>query len=62
MVKNRNAHRKAGAARLKAPIQDELPDLATDPAETSDVHNAHPEVVARLRKLLAEARDRGHTR
>ena len=37
-------------------------DLAKDPGETTDVATAHPEVVTRLRKVLADGRDRGHTR
>jgi arylsulfatase A-like enzyme len=54
-------NRKA-QAKKKGPERDELFDLAKDPAETTDVRAAHPEVAARLRKLLADARDRGHTR
>ncbi len=41
---------------------DELYQLATDPAETSDVRAAHVERAAALKKLLVTARDRGFTR
>ncbi len=39
------------------PKTDELFHLATDPAETQDVAAQHPKVVARLRQLLADARE-----
>jgi arylsulfatase A-like enzyme len=59
----RPAGQKAAKAKRKAaPDHDELFDLAADPAEAKDVHAEHPEVVAKLRKALAEARDRGRTR
>ena len=62
-VRERPAGQKGGQARRKAvPAHDELFDLAADPAEAKDVHADHPEVVAKLRKALAEARDRGRTR
>lgn len=60
--RNKAVEKKLAAARKKAPGHDELYDLATDPAEARDVHAAHPEVVARLRLALAEARRRGQTR
>ena len=60
--RNRKAGAKADGVKKKASAHDELFDLAKDPAETTDVHAAHPEVVARLRRLLADARQRGHTR
>jgi arylsulfatase A len=58
----RNKKAAAKAAAKKADGRDELFDLAKDPGETTDVAAANPEVVARLRKLLADARERGHTR
>jgi arylsulfatase A len=60
--RNKNAEKKAANAKKNAPDHDELYDLAADPGESKDVGAAHPEVVAKLRKLLADARDRGHTR
>ena len=54
--------RNKKAARKKGPTRDELFDLAKDPGETKDLRAEHPEVVARLRKMLADARQRGHTR
>jgi arylsulfatase len=38
----------------QAPGAVELYDLATDPAETTDVAAAHPEVVARMQAVMAE--------
>jgi arylsulfatase A-like enzyme len=49
--------RKTAAAR-----PDELYNLRNDPGETRDVAAEHPEVVAKLKKLLNEARERGFTR
>lgn len=60
--RNKNAEKKLAAAKKKGPAHDELYNLATDPAEANDVHAAHPEVVARLRQFLAEARRREQTR
>jgi arylsulfatase A len=59
---NQAAERQMANARNQAPAHDDLFDLAKDPGETADLHADHPEVVARLRKQLAEARERGHTR
>jgi arylsulfatase A-like enzyme len=61
--RERPAGQAATPARRKAaPAHDELFDLAADPAEAKDVHAEYPEVVAKMRKALAEARDRGRTR
>jgi arylsulfatase A len=60
--RNKNAAAKIAAARSKEPKHDELFNLAVDPAEAHDVHAEHPEIVARLRKTLAEVRDRGESR
>ena len=43
--------------RKHTPKHDELFDLVNDPGETKDVAAAHPEIVARLRRLLHESRD-----
>jgi arylsulfatase A len=61
-ARNRNAEMRIANARKRAPAHDELFDLASDPAEAKDVHAEHPDVVARLRKRLAEARESGRTR
>jgi arylsulfatase A len=62
--RNKNAEAKANAAKkkAKAPGRDELFDLSKDPGETADVRADHPEVAAKLRKMLDDARHRGHTR
>ena len=60
--RNQNSARKLEAARKRAPKEDELYNLGTDPAETKDVHAANAELVAKLRKLLIESRDKGRTR
>lgn len=60
--RERPAGKGAKAKRKAAPAHDELFDLAADPAEATDVHADHAEIVANLRKALAEARDRGRTR
>ncbi|MBX6314001.1 MAG: arylsulfatase [Isosphaeraceae bacterium] len=60
--RNRNAAQKLARAKKEAPRHDELFDLASDPSESNDVHAEHPDIVAKLRRALAEARDRGHTR
>jgi hypothetical protein len=51
------AHKKAAGLNT-----DELYQLATDPAETTDIRAAHLERAAALKKLLVTARDRGFTR
>ena len=48
-VVNKAAEKKQAAARKKAPPHDELFNLADDPAETRDVHAAHPDLVARMK-------------
>ncbi len=60
--RNAGAAKKIAAARKKEAGHDELFNLASDPAETRDVHAQHPDVVARLRQLLADSRGNGHTR
>ena len=57
--------RKANQAKKnakEAPKQDELYNLRDDPAETSDVYTAHPELAAKMKELLRQSRDQGHTR
>lgn len=39
----------------------ELYDLRNDPAETTNVASAHPEIVERLRRKLADLRQQGHS-
>lgn len=51
------AHKKGAGLRT-----DELYQLATDPAETTDVRSAQLERVAAMKKLLVTARERGFTR
>jgi arylsulfatase A-like enzyme len=62
---HRNA-KKAAAAAKKAKAggakRDELYNLKADPAETKDVAAENPTVVAKLKRMLVEARDRGFTR
>jgi arylsulfatase A-like enzyme len=53
---------KGRGQNTKAAGHDELYNLAADPSEAKDVSGQNPEVVARLRKVLADARDRGRTR
>ncbi len=60
--RNRNAEAKAAKKKKNAPQHDELFNLTADPAETKDVSAENKELVAKLRKLLADARDRGFTR
>jgi arylsulfatase A-like enzyme len=60
--RNAAAAKKIAAARKKEATHDELFNLAEDPGEMKDVQAAHPEVVARLRRMLAQARERGQTR
>ncbi len=60
--RNAAAAKKIAAARKREPAHDELFNLATDPAETKDVHAAHPEIVARLRAQLTRIRDQGRSR
>lgn len=60
--RNKNAAKKAAAARKNAPTHDELYNLASDPAETHDVHAEHPELAAQLKSLLRTARQQRGTR
>jgi hypothetical protein len=52
-------HMPGAVSRPTAPL--ELYDLQKDPGETTNVANAHPEIVERLRKKLAEIRAQGHS-
>ena len=60
--RNAAAAKKIATARKREPAHDELFNLATDPAETKDVHAENPAVVARLRAQLARIRDEGRSR
>ena len=54
---------KTSAKKVKdRPKQDELYHLKNDPAETKNVAADHPDLVAKMKRFLAEARDRGFTR
>ncbi len=44
------------AVPTKQPAAPQLFDLAADPAETTDVAAAHPDIVARLQQLAERAR------
>ena len=62
---NRNPRKTAQAAKAKAAAaakEDELFNLREDPSETKNVIAANAELAARMRKTLAEARNRGFTR
>jgi arylsulfatase A-like enzyme len=61
-ARNQAAQKKLDASRRNQPRHDELFDLGSDPAETRDVHADHPEIVTRLRMMLAAGRDGGATR
>jgi arylsulfatase A-like enzyme len=61
----RNKKKAAKAANQKknaASRQDELYNLKEDPSETKDVIADHADLAAKMKKQLAEARDRGFTR
>lgn len=58
----RKARRAAARTQVTAQGKDELYNLKDDPSETRDVAAAHPEIVARMKKTLAESRNRGFTR
>jgi arylsulfatase A-like enzyme len=60
--RNKQQEQQLAGFRARGPKHDQLFNLADDPAETRDVATAHPEIVQELRKLLAEARERGATR
>jgi arylsulfatase A len=53
---------KKAAAAAAAARRDELYNLKADPGETKDVAAEHPDLVAKLKAKLVEARDRGFTR
>ena len=53
---------KTGKKAHDGPKHDELFNLKDDPAETKDVSATHADLVAKMKRLLNEARDRGFTR
>ncbi len=55
---------RSQAARKKdtPPQEDELSNLKDDPSETRNVLAANAEVAAKMRRILAAARDQDHTR
>jgi arylsulfatase A-like enzyme len=59
--RNRKAAAKAKRKQAAA-ADDELFDLKQDPAETTNAIAQHPEVAAKLKRLLVSARDQGFTR
>ena len=61
-VRNKRKAEQAARARRAAPKKDELYNLEDDPSETKDVVAANAELAAKMKKALAEARDRGFTR
>lgn len=60
--RNRNAANRAAQRKRAAPQVDELFDLKSDPSETRSVAGGNEALAAKLKKLLAESRDRGFTR
>jgi arylsulfatase A len=61
-VRNRRKTERAERAKRAAPQKDELYNLKEDPAETRNVAAAKAQLVAKMKKALDEARDRGFTR
>ena len=62
-VRNKKKAAKAASQKKKAAArEDELYNLADDPYETKNVIAEHSDIAARMKKQLAEARDRGYTR
>jgi arylsulfatase A-like enzyme len=58
-------HRPSTKTAKKAhagPTHDELFNLKDDPSETRDLSSTHADQVAKMKRLLAAARDRGFTR
>jgi arylsulfatase A-like enzyme len=53
---------KTGKKIHEGPKHDELFNLKDDPAEIKDLSATHAEQVAKMKRLLAAARDRGFTR
>lgn len=53
---------KTGKKTHEGPKHDELFNLKDDPAETKDLSATHADHVAKMKRLLAAARDRGFTR
>ena len=53
---------KTGKKNHVGPKHDELFNLKDDPSETNDVSSTHADQVAKLKRLLSAARDRGFTR
>lgn len=60
--RNRNAAKKAENKKKNAPKEDELFNLKDDVAEAKDMHAGNEELIAKMRKLLAEGRNRTSTR
>jgi arylsulfatase A-like enzyme len=62
-VRNKKKTEKAASRKKRAASRgDELYDLKQDPFETKDVSAANPEVAAKMKQVLNEARERGFTR
>ncbi len=60
--RNRNAAARAARQRRAEPSRNELYDLKSDPAETTDVIGKQDDRAAKLKKLLAAGRNAGFTR
>jgi arylsulfatase A-like enzyme len=58
----RRPEAKAAKKTHESPKHDELYNLKDDPSEAKEVAAAHPDIVAKMKRLLAAARDRGLTR
>lgn len=61
-VRKKPATSQAARKKDAPPQEDELFNLKDDPSETRNVLAANTEVAAKMRKILAAARDQGHTR
>ncbi len=61
-VRNRRKTEQAARRSRAAPKNDELYNLKDDPSETKSIATANAERAAKMKKFLAEARDRGFTR
>jgi len=54
--------RKTGKAKPNPENENQLYNLARDPAETTNLWNEYPEIVQHLSEVLDSAREANHTR